>query len=54
MAIFFISQLVSAIEKGVIAVGLFINLIKAFDIVDSLAKLEIHGIRGTAKDWLCS
>ena len=52
-----IEKLVSAIEKGGIAVGLFMDFSKAFDIVDHtilFSKLECYGIRGTAPDWLRS
>ena len=50
-------KLISALENGKIAIGLFIDFLKAFDTVDHsilLEKLYYYGIRGTAFDWFSS
>ena len=52
-----LDELVSAIEKGEIGIGIFIDFRKAFDTVDHnilLEKLDHYGIRGPALDWLQS
>ena len=46
-----------AIDENKFAVGVFVDLQKAFDTVDHeilLKKLNHYGIRGTANDWFCS
>ena len=53
----FISKVTDAINKEQLAVGLFIDLSKAFDMVNHsilLRKLNLIGIRGIALDWFCS
>ena len=52
-----VEEITTAIDEGKTTVGVFIDLKKAFDTVDHniLAnKLEHYGIRGLAKDWVCS
>ena len=55
--IFLLEKLISALEKGEIGIGIFIDFRKAFDTVDHtilLEKLNHYGIRGSAYDWLHS
>ena len=50
-----IDHILSAIDKGEIVVGVFLDLKKAFDTVDHnilLSKIYKYGIRGTAHKWL--
>ena len=56
-----VMEVVEAISKGVdnkeYAVGVFIDLKKAFDTIDHgilLEKMERYGVRGVANDWLKS
>ena len=52
-----VEEITTAIDEGKTTVGVFINLKKAFDTVDHnilAKKLEHYGIRGLAKDWVCS
>ena len=45
----------SALDKGIFACGIYINLQKAFDTVNHsilMDKLEYYGIRGLPKIWL--
>lgn len=53
----FISHLLQAVDEGNIALGIFLDLSKAFDCVNHtilLSKLENYGIRGTAYNWFQS
>ena len=51
-------KLSDAIDKGNVALGLFIDISKAFDTVNHdqilLAKLEFYGVRGVALEWFKS
>ena len=50
-----IDEVSKALERGDVAIGIFLDFSKAFDTVDHnilLRKLEYHGIRGIALDWL--
>ncbi len=50
-------ELTSAIDKKKFAVGVFIDLKKAFDTIDHnilLEKMERYGIRGLGLKWLKS
>ena len=56
-----VMEVVEAISKGIenkeFAVGVFIDLKKAFDTIDHgilLQKMERYGVRGVANDWLKS
>ena len=52
-----VEEITTAIDEGKTTVGVFIDLKKAFDTVDHnilVKKLEHYGIRGLAKDWVCS
>ena len=52
-----VEEITTAIDEGKTTVGVFIDLKKAFDTVDHnilVKTLEHYGIRGLAKDWVCS
>lgn len=52
-----VEELTSSIDNKKYAVGIFIDLKKAFDIIDHgilLQKMERFGIRGVGCDWLSS
>ena len=52
-----VEEITTAIDEGKTTVGVFIDLKKAFDTADHnilVKKLEHYGIRGLAKDWVCS
>ena len=52
-----VENLVTALDNGNCAVGLFLDFQKAFDTVDHcilLDKLSLYGVRGIAHDWFCS
>ena len=53
----FVDKVIQAIEKGEYAVGVFLDLSKAFDTVDHdilLDKFDHYGIRGCALSWFKS
>ena len=55
--IILIENLLTALDSGNCAVGIFLDFQKAFDTVDHnilLDKLHWYGIRGTAHEWFCS
>ena len=52
-----LENIVNTLEKGHSAVGLFLDLKKAFDTVDHdllLQKMNIYGIRGNVLNWFSS
>lgn len=53
----FVNEIVSALDKSEVAMGLFVDFSKAFDCVNHsllLAKLEKYGVRGVAYEWFNS
>ena len=57
MALLVLENLVNTLEKGHSAVGLFLDLKKAFDTVDHdllLQKINLYGIRGNVLNWFSS
>lgn len=53
----FINKIVETFESGDLAMGIFLDLTKAYDCLDSgklLRKLERYGIRGPALQWVRS
>ena len=55
--IILIENLLTALDNGNCAVGIFLDFQKAFDTVDHnilLDKLHWYGIRGTVHEWFCS
>ena len=51
----FVQAVVDYLEKGEAALGLFLDLSKAYDCLDRdilLKKLENYGIRGQVLNWL--
>ena len=53
----FLERVYESIDKKEIGIGLFLDLSKAFDLVDHtilLEKLRIIGIRGVAHSWFTS
>ena len=53
-----VEEITSSIDAKKISIGVFIDLKKAFDTVNHddllIDKLEYHGIRGIAQEWLKS
>ena len=52
-----VENIVEAFENKQLVLGVFLDLSKAFDIIDHtilLQKLQHYGIRGLASDWFCS
>ena len=50
-------DLITALDNGNCAIGLFLDFQKAFDTVDPhilLDKLHCYGVRATAHDWFTS
>lgn len=53
----FLNHLYSSLDKGEASLGLFLDLSKAFDLVNHellLRKLELYGIRGIGLNWVRS
>ena len=53
--IMLVDQILSALDKGEVVIGVFLDLKKAFDTVDHeilLGKLYKYGIRGIALSWI--
>ena len=52
-----IENIHTRLDDNEFAAGVFVDLKKAFDMVDHkilILKLEQYGVRGIAKDWFCS
>lgn len=52
-----VEEITTAIDKDKYAIGVFIDLKKAFDTIDHsilISKLHTYGIRGVVLDWLTS
>ncbi len=53
----FLKDVASSLDQNEATIGIFLDLSKAFDVIDHnilLSKLPSYGIRGIALDWLCS
>ena len=53
----FLKDIASSVDQNEVPIGIFLDLSKAFDVIDHnilLSKLPSYGIRGIALDWLCS
>ena len=51
-----LDKIISALENGNYAIGVFLDFSKAFDTVNHeilLSKLNFYGIRGVANSWIC-
>ncbi len=53
----FLKDVASSIDQNEVPIGIFLDLSKAFDVIDHnilLSKLPSYGIRGIALDWITS
>lgn len=53
----FLKDIASSMDQNEVPIGIFLDLSKAFDVIDHnilLSKLPSYGIRGIALDWLTS
>jgi hypothetical protein len=53
----FVRKIQEALDKGLLPVGIFFDLTKAYDVINHdilLEKLEHYGIRGKINGWLKS
>jgi retron-type reverse transcriptase len=50
----FVDKITKAIDQGKFSVGIFLDLLKAFDTINHkilIRKLDHYGVRGVAKKW---
>ncbi len=53
----FLKDVASSVDQNEVPIGIFLDLSKAFDVIDHkilLSKLPSYGIRGIALDWITS